>query len=101
MPAHAQVGLDALDAKDPRRTPAAEIYGRWKDSVVFLSGAMTSTSGAAIDEFFKMPRDREIISTGSGFVVHKAGYMSPTPTAPSGWSSSASRSAMAAWPSPS
>ena len=73
--ATAQTSFENLSAHDPRRTPAVEIFHQWKDSVVYLTGPLSSGAGPAIDEFFKVPHNREIISIGSGFVIHPAGYI--------------------------
>ncbi len=65
----------ARAADDPRRTPAVEIYQRWKDSVVYLTGPIATGPGPSIDEFFRIPQTRQTISIGSGFVIHHSGYI--------------------------
>ena len=61
--------------RDPRRTPVVEVFHRWKASVVYLTGPMASGPQPAADEFFQIPFRREMISIGSGFVVHETGYV--------------------------
>ena len=70
-----QTAPDGLAPGDPRRTPAVEIYHRWKDSVVYLTGPLATGAGPAIDEFFRVPHNRETISIGSGFIIHPSGYI--------------------------
>jgi serine protease Do len=62
-------------AADPRRTPAVEIFQRYKDAVVYLTGPMIGPREPAVEEFFVLPRKREVTSLGSGFVVHESGYV--------------------------
>ena len=74
-PAAAQRKLDTVSPRDPRRTPVVEVFHRWKASVVYLTGPIASGPQPAADEFFQIPFRREMISIGSGFVVHEAGYI--------------------------
>ena len=71
----AQEPLAPRAAADPRRTPAVEIFQRYKDSVVYLTGPMVGPREPAVEEFFVLPRKREVTSLGSGFVVHESGYI--------------------------
>jgi S1-C subfamily serine protease len=60
---------------DPRHTPAVEIFQRYKDAVVYLTGPMVGPREPAVEEFFVLPRRREVTSLGTGFVVHPSGYI--------------------------
>jgi len=71
----AQEPLAPKGAADPRRTPAVEIFQRYKDSVVYLTGPMIGPREPAVEEFFVLPRKREVTSLGSGFVIHESGYI--------------------------
>ena len=71
----AQEPLAARVAADPRRTPAVEIFQRYKDAVVYLTGPMLGPREPAIDEFFALPRRRLVTSLGSGCIVHESGYI--------------------------
>ena len=71
-----QVALETLGAHDPRRTPAVrDLLSMEPVRVVYLTGPVATGAGPAIDEFFKVPHNREIISIGSGFVIHPSGYI--------------------------
>jgi serine protease Do len=74
-PALAQRGLDAVDPKDPRRTPTVEVFHQFKDAVAYLTGPMLTAPGPSIDEFFSIPHKRETVSIGSGYVIHPSGYI--------------------------
>ncbi|MGA2032482.1 MAG: trypsin-like peptidase domain-containing protein [Thermoguttaceae bacterium] len=71
----AQISIDAISPQDPRRTPTVEIFHRWKDSVVYLTGPLVTGKGPSMDEFFRLPQNRETSSIGSGFVIHESGYI--------------------------
>jgi serine protease Do len=71
----AQEPLAPRAAADPRRTPAVEIFQRYKDSVVYLTGPMLGPREPAIEEFFVLPRKREVTSLGSGCIIHESGYI--------------------------
>ena len=71
----AQEPLAARSAADPRRTPAVEIFQRYKDAVVYLTGPMLGPREPAVDEFFALPRRREVTSLGSGCVIQQSGYI--------------------------
>jgi serine protease Do len=59
-----------------RRTPAVEVFEKWKDSVVTVSGPIVRSKKPLPDEFFLLPGDRsEENSVGTGFVIHEAGYL--------------------------
>ena len=73
--AFGQVDLETVNPRDPRRTPVVEIFYKWRDSVVYLTGPTAAEQGPSLDEFFKAPMKRETISIGSGFVVHESGYV--------------------------
>ncbi len=60
---------------DPRRTPAVEIFQRYKDAVVYLTGPMINPREPAIEEFFSLAPRRLLTSLGSGFVIHPSGYI--------------------------
>jgi serine protease Do len=60
---------------DPRRTPAVDVFERYKDAVVYLTGPMVGERGMATEEFFEVPSRRVTMSLGSGFIVHEAGYI--------------------------
>jgi serine protease Do len=76
--AAAAFGQDAATVKpqaDARHTPAVEIFQRYKDAVVYLTGPMAGPGEPATEEFFALSRRREVTSLGSGFVVHESGYI--------------------------
>ena len=62
---------------DPRRTPAVEVFQRYKDSVICVTGPAIYGRGQLklVEEFFEGREDREVTSLGSGFVVHESGYI--------------------------
>jgi S1-C subfamily serine protease len=62
---------------DPRRTPAVEIFRRYKDSVICVTGPAIYGRGQLklVEEFFAGRRNREVTSLGSGFVIHESGYI--------------------------
>ncbi len=75
-PAPGQMKLETVSPTDPRRTPVVEVFHRWKDSVVYLTGPIATTPGPSIEEFFSVPSaHRQMISIGSGFVVHESGFV--------------------------
>ena len=73
--AFGQVDLDSVNARDPRRTPVVEIFHKWRDSVVYLTGPTATEQGPSLDEFFKTPMKRDTIAIGSGFVIQESGYV--------------------------
>lgn len=62
-------------AADPRHTPAVEVFQRYKDAVVYLTGPMAGPRESAIEEFFVLPHRREVTSLGTGFIIHPSGYI--------------------------
>ena len=64
-----------------RRTPAVEVFEKWKDSVVYVTGpvfpvASSDTKGVTLEEFFDLPgMGKPEQSVGTGFVVHESGYV--------------------------
>jgi serine protease Do len=70
-----QEPLAAKSGADPRRTPAVEIFQRYKGAVVYLTGPMLGPREPAVDEFFALPRRREVTSLGSGCIIHPSGYI--------------------------
>jgi serine protease Do len=60
---------------DPRRTPAVEIFQRYKDAVVYLTGPMANPREPAVEEFFVLSPRRTVTSLGTGCVVHVSGYI--------------------------
>lgn len=73
--AAAAFAQDAANSADPRRTPAVEVFQRYKDSVVYLTGPMVGPREPAVEEFFALSRKRNVMSLGTGFVVHPSGYI--------------------------
>lgn len=71
-------GQTATDAqrRAARRSPVVDVFQRWRNSVVFLTGPRVADGGASIDEFFR-PTDnkRPTVGLGSGLVVHRSGYI--------------------------
>ena len=47
----------AASGADPRRTPAVEIFQRYKDAVVYLTGPMANPREPAVEEFFVLSPD--------------------------------------------
>ena len=43
--------LDMISPTDPRRTPVVEVFHRWKDSVVYLTGPMVTVPGPSLEGF--------------------------------------------------
>jgi serine protease Do len=62
-------------ADDPRQTPAVRIFQRYNAAVVYLTGPMIGPREPAVEEFFVLPRKREVTSLGSGCVIHESGYI--------------------------
>ena len=76
--AAAAVAQDPIAPKnpaDPRHTPAVEVFQRYKDAVVYLTGPMVGPREPAVEEFFVLPHQRNVMTLGSGFVIHKSGYI--------------------------
>jgi serine protease Do len=73
--AWAQETLKAGSGADPRRTPAVEIFQRYKDAVVYLTGPMVNPREPAVEEFFALSTRRVVTSLGSGFIIHPSGYV--------------------------
>jgi serine protease Do len=73
--AWAQEPLGVRDAADPRRTPAVDVFQRYKDAVVYLTGPMTGPREPAVEEFFVLSPRRVLTSLGSGCVIHPSGYI--------------------------
>jgi len=71
----AQDAVAPKNSADPRHTPAVEVFQRYKDSVVYLTGPMVGPREPAVEEFFALPHKRDVMSLGSGFVVHESGYI--------------------------
>ncbi|MBN2473248.1 MAG: trypsin-like peptidase domain-containing protein [Pirellulales bacterium] len=70
---------DADQRRALRRTPVVEVFQQWRNSVVYLTGPTVPDGGPAIDEFFQVPRKTpNVVSAGSGFVIHPAGYILAT-----------------------
>jgi S1-C subfamily serine protease len=65
----------AASGADPRRTPAVEIFQRYKDAVVYLTGPMLNPREPAVEEFFVLSPRRVVTSLGSGCVIHPSGYV--------------------------
>ncbi len=69
------------DAQRRRRTPAVEVFEKWKDSVVYVTGPVfpiggSNSGGAKLEEFFDLSGMRKPEqSVGTGFVVHESGYI--------------------------
>ena len=62
-------------AGDPRLTPAVQIFQRYKDAVVYLTGPMMNPKEPAVEEFFAITPRRVVMSLGSGFIIHPSGYV--------------------------
>jgi serine protease Do len=73
--ASAQDPVHTRSPADPRHTPAVEIFQRYSNSVVYLTGPMVGPREPATEEFFALPHRREVTSLGTGFVVHESGYI--------------------------
>jgi len=58
-----------------RRTPVVEVFEKWKDSVVYVTGPLVPGGGASPAEFFHVPEPKLEQSVGTGFVVHGSGYV--------------------------
>jgi len=58
-----------------RRTPAVEVFEKWKDSVVYVTGPIVPGGGSKLAEFFDVPGAKLEQSVGTGFVVHGSGYV--------------------------
>jgi len=74
-PAWVRVASGAKKAVDPRRTPAVEIFERYKDAIVYLAGPTVSEKGQATEEFFELSKKHEINKLGTGFVIHESGLI--------------------------
>jgi serine protease Do len=64
------------DARALRRTRVVEVFENCKDSVVFVTGPVVKSEKASLEEFFvtggRMPKES---SVGTGFVIHKSGFV--------------------------
>ncbi len=58
-----------------RRTPPVEVFSKWKDSIVYLTGPMIKSTVPSTAEFFALPQKENVTNLGSGFVVNPAGYI--------------------------
>lgn len=58
-----------------RRTPVVEVFEKWKDSVVYVTGPLVPAGGSSPAEFFDLPEPKLEQSVGTGFVVHASGYV--------------------------
>ncbi len=58
-----------------RRTAAVEVFERWKDSVVYVTGPVVPNGESKLAEFFELPDAKQEQSVGTGFVVHASGYV--------------------------
>ena len=66
----------ASDSRALRRTPAVDVYRRWKDSVVFVTGPIVKGDKPTAEEFFQTPQVGPVENNvGTGFVVHADGYV--------------------------
>lgn len=64
------------DARALRRTPAADVFETWKDSVVYVTGPVVPAGKPRLEEFFDLPGMPKLEqSVGTGFVVHESGYV--------------------------
>ena len=63
------------DRRRMRRTPAVEVFETWQDSVVFVTGPVNTSDKPPLDEFFDLPGKKRETSIGSGFVIHRSGYI--------------------------
>jgi serine protease Do len=62
-------------AADARRTPAVEVFEKYKDAVVFVTGPVVSANGSKLAEFFKLQQKKQEKSVGTGFLIHESGYV--------------------------
>jgi len=75
-PSSAQTVPDGPDERLAlRRTPVVEVFEKWKDSVVYVTGPLVPGGGASPAEFFDLPEPKLEQSVGTGFVVHGSGYV--------------------------
>lgn len=76
QPAVPSSGPPPADPKALRRTAVVEVFGQWKDSVVYVTGPVLTGKESSMEEFFKLPgRKAQESSVGSGFVIHESGYI--------------------------
>ena len=71
-----RAGADKPDPRALRRTPVVEVFEKWKDCVVYVTGPVFLPGGSELEEFFNLPGMKEPEqSVGTGFVVHGSGYI--------------------------
>lgn len=64
------------DTRALRRTRVVEVFENWKESVVFVTGAVARTEKQSPAEFFATnPKGPLESSVGTGFVIHESGYV--------------------------
>ncbi|MFH1265291.1 MAG: hypothetical protein ABIK89_06145, partial [Planctomycetota bacterium] len=64
------------DPRALRRTAVVEVFEKWKDSVVYVTGPVVPPGGPKLEEFFNLPEMKPPEqSVGTGFVVHRSGYI--------------------------
>ncbi|MCH7813368.1 MAG: trypsin-like peptidase domain-containing protein, partial [Planctomycetes bacterium] len=75
--------LDPQTSRALRRTPLVEVIERVRDSIVNISATgLVNIERGDLFDFFNMPqrrrrspRQRQVESVGSGFVMHESGYI--------------------------
>jgi len=73
--APAQTDDENARRREMRRTPIVDVFSKWKNSVVYLTGPMINSTVPSTAEFFALPQRENVINLGSGFVVHPSGYI--------------------------
>ena len=71
-----QSAESSSDTRSIRRTPVVDVYEKCSDSVVYITGPIVRGAKAALEEFFETDgRPPKEGSMGTGFVIHKSGFV--------------------------
>lgn len=74
--APAQTVDASSDPQALRRTPPVQIFAKWADAVVCVTGPTVQGDRPPGDEFFALPKMKPLEGRiGTGFVIHESGYV--------------------------
>jgi serine protease Do len=64
------------DLRALRRNAAVDVFDKWNDAVVYVTGPILPPERPNVEEFFRLPGQKfQQMSVGSGFVFHSSGYI--------------------------
>lgn len=65
-----------VDPRALRRTPIVEVFEKWSDTVVCVTGPTVKDDRPTLEEFFAFPNMKPLETRiGTGFIVHESGYI--------------------------